>query len=584
MNAALDAPKPAPRSQLQRMAAMARPYLRGIALCLTLILAAMGIQLCLPLGVQLIFDRVLAAGDKTYLHLVAGALLGFFVVRSLLSYFSQYLLQRIGDVIVVDLRAKLFRHYLDLSLGYHHGQNVGDLLSRLSNDVAALRNAISNLAVAFLTNLFQLAGSTVVMLLMNWRLGLIVLMVSPLVSLATRAFAPWFRKLSAQLQDDLARSNSIAQESLTGVEVTKAFGRGPHEAERYGASMRRFLATALGARKVDAAFNALVAFLTSFATIALFWYGGIEVADGRLSAGTLVAFLLYAQNVTQGIAGIAQHYSSFSQAAGATKRVFEILDTAPEIAERADAVALHERRIAVGFHNVDFAYRADVPLLIGIELAAEPGETVALVGASGAGKSTLLKLAARLYDPVRGRVTFNGRDLREYTLQSVQDAVAIVSQDVFLFGLSVRENIRYGRLGASDAEVEAAARAANAHEFIERLPEGYDTQVGERGVQLSGGQRQRLSIARALLKDAPILLLDEATSAVDTQSERLIQQAIERLKADRTTFVIAHRLATVRDADQILLMSGGRIVARPSYRELIAQDAGARAPAIADVA
>ncbi|WP_170288318.1 ABC transporter transmembrane domain-containing protein [Marilutibacter maris] len=551
------------------MAELAWPYWQRIALCLVLILVAMGIQLSLPLGVQAIFDQVLTSAGKRYVHIVAGGLLVFFVLRSVLSFWGQFLLQRIGDTIVVDLRRRLFRHYHALGLGYHHKQKVGDLLSRLGSDVAALRNAISNLIVSFITNVFQLIGATVIMMLMNWKLGLMVLAVSPMVTVVSRSFGPLFRRLAASVQDQLASSTTIAQESLAGIEVTKTFGRGEYESGRYDVAMGRFLDAATSARRVDAAFNALVAFLASFSTIAIFWYGGLEVSDGRLSAGTLVAFLLYSQNVSNGIAGIAQHYSSFSQAAGASDRVFEIIDTPLGVTDGPEAFAFSGSTATVRFEGVWFHYRPGAPVLRNITLEAAPGQTVALVGASGAGKSTLVKLVSRLFDPCEGRIEINGRDLRHYTLQSVQDAVSVVSQDVFLFGTSVMENIRYGRLDASDSEVEQAAIAANAHEFIGKLPEGYHTPVGERGVQLSGGQRQRISIARALLKDAPILVLDEATSAVDTRSEGLIQEAIERLKMTRTTFVIAHRLDTLRNADQILVMAAGSIVARPDYEVLV---------------
>jgi subfamily B ATP-binding cassette protein MsbA len=551
-----------PPRPLHRMVALARPHASGIALCLVLILITMAIQLSLPLGVRLIFDRVLGTGGDGHVHLIAAGLLLVFVLRSLLGYFGQFLLQRIGDRIVTDLRRLLFDHYHALSLGYHQQRQVGDLLSRLSLDVAALRNVVSNLAVSCMTNVFQLVGATAVMLWMDWRLGLIVLATAPLVTVTARLFDPAFRRLSAGVQDALADANSIAQESLSGIEVTKTFARGTHEVERYGGAMTRFFAAAVAARKADAGFNALVAFLTSFSTIAIFWFGGLAVAEGTLSAGTLVAFLLYSQTVTQGIAGIAQHYSGFSQAAGASRRVFEILDTGTETHDRPGAVPFRATRAIVGFDGVGFEYRAGSPVLEDINLCARPGETVALVGASGAGKSTLLKLIPRLFDTSAGVVSINGRDVRDYTLQSLREAVAVVPQDVFLFGGTLRENIRYGRLDATDDEVAAAARAANAQEFIERLPDGYDTLVGERGVQLSGGQRQRIAIARALLKDAPILILDEATSAVDAHSEALIREAVERLKAQRTTFVIAHRPATVRSADQTVTLTRGRITAR----------------------
>jgi subfamily B ATP-binding cassette protein MsbA len=558
--------------QLRRIFRLARPHAARIGLCLLLILLATAVQLSLPLGVQMLFDQMLVEEEPQWIHWVAAGLLALFVLRSVLSFVGSFLLQVAGDRIIVELREQLFQHLHSLSLGgYHDHQRVGDLLSRLSNDVAAIRNVVSNTLVSLIVNVFQLVGAAAVMMAMNWRLGLIVLAVGPLTTLVSKLFGPVFQRLSGRIQDELAHSTTVAQESLAAIQVTKAFAREEHEARRYGQTMARFLQAAIEARKVDASFNALVAFLGSSSTIAIFWFGGMEVIDDRLTAGALVAFLLYSQNITQSIGALAQHYSSLSQTVGASRRVFEILDIEPDIRDRPGAVDVAPGPATVAFEDVGFRYRPDRQVLDGVSLAAGPGETIALVGPSGAGKSTLVKLLPRFYDVTSGRILLNGRDVRDYKLRSLREAVAIVSQDVFLFGTTVRENIRYGRLDATDSEVEAAARAANAEEFIVELAEGYDTEVGERGVRLSGGQRQRISIARALLKDAPILVLDEATSAVDTASEAAIQEAVERLKAQRTTFVIAHRQATVRHADQIVVLRDGQVAERGTFDQLVAR-------------
>jgi subfamily B ATP-binding cassette protein MsbA len=562
------------RAQMLRMWSLARPYLGRIVLCLALVLAATLLQLTLPLGIRYIFDTLLVSGDTRVIHLVTFLLLGVFLVRSALSFWGQFVLQVTGDRIIVSLRNRLFEHLHALGLDFHQTSRVGDLLSRLGNDVAAIRNVVANLSISLVVNVCLLLGASTVMLLMNWRLGLMVLAVAPLTSLVSHLFGPVFQRLATKIQDELAQSTVIAQESLSGMEVAQGFGRAEHESKRYRAGLVRFLAEVIKARKTDAFFNALVAFLTSTSTIAIFWYGGLEVLAGRLSAGTLVAFLLYSQNITQAIGAIAQHYAAFRQSMGASIRVFELIDLEPTLRDRPDAVDLDARSADLHIDRVHFGYRSGEPVLRGIDLHVPSGQTVALVGPSGAGKSTLLKLIPRFFDPLSGCIRINGRDLRDYRLQSLREAIAVVSQDVFLFGGSVRENIRYGRLDATDEDVELAAKAANAHEFIECLPAGYDTEVGERGLQLSGGQRQRISIARALLKDAPILLLDEATSAVDPASECLIQQAIERLRGRRTTLLIAHREATVRSADQILLMERGMITGRPSFEELLARSPG----------
>lgn len=558
------------RLQFDRIRTLVRPYIGRLALCLALIMGATALQLSLPLGIKYIFDQMLESRQAKVIHLVTLGLLLVFVVRSFMGFLGQFLVQVLSDRIIIDLRIQLFRHLHELELQFHHGQRVGDILSRMSSDVGAIRNVVANLGISMIISVFQLIGASALMLAMNWKLALVVLAVGPVTTLIARGFSPIFTALSEKIQGELAKSSVIAHESLSGIEVTKTFGRREYESGRYRDGLFSYMAMLVRARKMDAFFNALVAFATSSSTIAIFWFGGLQVMAGALTAGTLVAFLLYSQSITQSIGSLAQHYTSFVQALGASRRVFEILETRPRLAERADATALELPIHRVEVDRVDFAYRPGLPVLRDVSLSAGVGETIALVGQSGSGKSTLLKLICRLYDPDRGAVRINGRDIRHYTLTSLLNAIAMVSQDVFLFGSSVRENIRYGRLDASDDEVEAAARAANAHEFIHMLPEGYDTQVGERGVQLSGGQRQRVSIARALLKDAPILLLDEATSSVDAASEKLIQQAIERVKHNRTTLVIAHRLETVRNADQILVLSAGEVVDRPSFEMLIA--------------
>ena len=560
--------------QLGRIVALSRPHVRGILYCLALIMAATAIQLLMPMGIQQLFDRALVGREIGTIHLLALGLLGILIVRSLLSYAGQFRLQAIGDIIIADLRGRLFEHLHTLGLDYHHRQRIGDLLSRLSNDVGSVRHIVANLPVFVAINCFQCIGATAVMLSMNWRLGLVVLTMAPMATVLSRIYGPIFERLSTRIQDELARSTTIAQESLSGIEVVSTYARAPYEAQRYRGGVQRYLEVVLTMRRTDALYSALTVFVTTFATIVVFWYGGLQVVAGALSAGSLVAFLLYSLNITQSVASLSQHYSALKQAAGASRRVFELLDVRPDINDRPGAIALACERATVRFVGVGFAYRPDAPVLTDIHLEARPGETVALVGHSGAGKSTLVKLIPRLYEVGAGAIEIDGRDIREYTVESLRQAISVVSQDVFLFGASVRDNIRYGRLDASDEEVEAAARAANAHEFIVRMSAGYDTQVGERGLQLSGGQRQRLAIARALLKDAPILLLDEATSAIDNESEALIQSAIDRLKARRTTFVIAHRLATVRNAHQILVMAGGRIVQRPGYEEFLARSAG----------
>lgn len=547
------------RSQVSRLCELGRPYLGRILVCLMLIIIASSIQLALPLGVHYIFDRILYDQDVRLIHIATAALVAIFIVRSLVSFAGQFLLQVTGDAVIVDLRTKLFRQLHRLDHAYHSSQRVGDLISRITNDVAAIRNVIANLSISVVINIFMLLGSSLIMLAMNRKLGMIVLAIAPLTTVVTRLFGPFFRRISSRIQNELASSTVIAQESLAGLEVIKGFARAGYELKRYRRRLARFMVVVIKARKLDAMFNAIIAFLTSSSTIVIFWYGGLQVLGGSLSAGALVAFLLYSQNITQSISSIAQHYASFSQAMGASARVFEIMDMHPGVLDRPGAATLDVERAQIGFRDVAFSYGGN-PVLESVAFQVEPGETVALTGTSGSGKSTIFKLLSRFYDPAGGSIEINEVDIRSYTLDSLRESIAVVSQDVFLFGTSVRENIRYGRLDATDEEVVAAARLANAHDFVVAMPQGYDTPVGERGAQLSGGQRQRISIARALLKDAPILLLDEATSALDRGSEACVQQAIERVSRDRTTLVIAHRPSTIQRAHRVLRLENGRIV------------------------
>jgi ATP-binding cassette, subfamily B, bacterial MsbA len=572
VNASAAAVGGAQRRQVFALLGLARPYLGRLAICIGITLVASAIQLTLPLGIRELFDEMIVDPDLSAIHLVTGVLLGLFLVRAVLGYIGQLLMQLTSDRIVVDLRERLFRHLHTMDIAFHQSQRVADLVSRIGSDTAAVRSVVGNLAVSLIVNVFVLVGSSALILWLNWKLALLVLAVAPLTTLVTAAFSSTFKRVSAKVQDEMAKISVVAQESLSGVDVVRSFGREAYEAARYRRGLDAFMREIFGARRADAFFNAILSFVTSASTIAIFWFGGLQVVTGAVTAGTLVAFLLYSQTIAQTVASIAQQYASFMQSMGASRRVFEILELQPVIRERADAVRIGSGPLALTLENVDFSYRPGIEVLRDISFTVAPGTTVALVGPSGSGKSTLLKLISRFHDPSGGTIKVGDHDIRDCTFESLRSSIAVVSQDVFLFGGSVRENIRYGRLDASDEEVEAAARGAHAHDFIVGFPQGYDTPVGERGLQLSGGQRQRISIARALLKNAPILLLDEATSSIDGASEQLIQESMDNLKAHRTTIVVAHRLATIRDADQILVLEAGRIVWRPSFAELTASD------------
>ncbi len=555
---------------LRRILAFARPYRGRLAAAIGLTLVATAVGLVVPLGLQRLLDSVFQATDGSLLNQLALALLGLFALQAVLGFGGTYLMEWTGERVVTDLRRTLYGHLHRLGLRFFSDQRTGEITSRLTNDVSKVQSAATSDLGESLRLVLTLVGSVALMLALNWRLSLVIFAVVPPIAWAMRSFGVIVRKLSRTIQDRLADTTAIAEEAISGVRVVQAFAREPFEVGRYGDAVESLFETSKRRAWIVAAFWSAVGFGFSVALVTIFWFGGREVLAQRLTAGALVAFIVYALNIARSVAGAGRLYTSFQSAAGASDRLFELLDSPPEITDAPGARPLGHVRGAVELDHVSFGYADGQPILRDVSLRAEPGETVALVGPSGAGKTTLLHLIPRFYDPDAGAVLIDGVDLREATVESVRQSVALVAQDVQLFGVSLSDNIRYGRLDATDAEVEAAARAAHAHGFISALPEGYGTPVGERGVKLSGGQRQRVSIARALLKDPPILLLDEATSALDAESEAAVQTALADLMAGRTTFVIAHRLATVRDADRIVVLDAGRVVETGTHESLVA--------------
>jgi subfamily B ATP-binding cassette protein MsbA len=560
---------------LRRLLAFARPYRLRLAVALALTLASSAVYLAVPLGLRALLDAVFEEANRGLLDGLALALLGLFVLQTLLGFGGYYWLEWVGERVVADLRTRLYTHLHRLSLRFFDEQRTGEITSRLTNDVAKIQSAVTTQLSELLTQSLSFVGSLALMFALNGRLSLVVLAVVPAVAIAARQFGAIVRTYSRGIQDRLADTTAIAEEALQSIRVVKAFAREPFEVGRYGGAVEELFGLSRKRAFAQSAFWSGVGFAFLGGLTVIFWYGGTEVLAGRLTAGDLVAFIFYALNVARSTSGLSRLYTAYSSAVGASERIFVLLDTVPNVEDRAGAPSLSDRvgevRGAVAFDDVSFGYEAERPVLSGISFRAEPGDTVALVGPSGAGKTTLLNLIPRFYDADRGAVRVDGADVREVTKASLRAEIAVVAQETELFGLTVRENVRYGRLGATDAEVEAACRAANADAFIRELPGGYDTEVGERGVKLSGGQRQRVAIARALLRDPAILLLDEATSALDAESEAAVQDALAHLQEGRTTFVIAHRLATVRQADRILVLEAGRLVEEGTHDALVAQ-------------
>ncbi|PWN06599.1 ABC transporter ATP-binding protein [Rhodohalobacter mucosus] len=560
------------RKTLSDIFALSKPYRIRFYLATAAVLVASAIWLTVPLGLRELLDAVFEAGDSSLLNLLAIGLFGLFILRALFSFAGNYHLEWVGERVITDLRKKLYRHLHRLGFRFYADRRLGEITSRLTNDVGSIRTALTDSLPQMFTITFSLIGSVGLMVVLNWRLSIVIFLTVPLITIATRYFGQKIRSLSRSIQDDLAESTAVAEDALGAIRLVKAFVREEYETGRYSEAVEKLFGTARRKVVLTQLFWSGVGVMFMSTLVIIFWYGGKEVLAGRLTAGDLVAFIIYALNISRSVSQTSRLYAALNTAAGATERIFELLGEVPEIKDAPDARELVDAEGEIRLDAVSFSYEENCPVLKDISFLVGAGETVALVGPSGAGKSTLLNLIPRFYDPQQGTISLDGTDIRNYKVKTLREQISLVPQEVHLFGTSVKENIRYGRLKATDDEVKDAARAANAHEFIMAMPEKYDSLIGEKGVKLSGGQRQRLAIARAILKDPAILLLDEATSSLDSESEAQVQDALERLMKNRTTFVIAHRLSTVQNADRILVMDEGRIVESGTHGELINRD------------
>jgi ABC transporter fused permease/ATP-binding protein len=500
-------------------------------------------------------------------------LVAVFVAQSVFVFFRHYLMTWLGERVVADVRIDIFRHLVEMSQRFFHSNRTGELLSRLGDDVTRLQNTVGQDLSIALRNLLTLVGGIAILLLQNPFLTSIMLLVVPALVIAAGVWSRIIRRLSRQAQDALARATGGLQEGLAAIETVQAFTREDYEVNRYGEEISLTFGLFVRRALARSWFAAVASFVAFSAIAGIFWLGGNMVVNHEIEPGQLISFLLYTMMVAGAVGSLSELFSGLQSTLGATARIFEILDTPRDIDDPARPEELTELRGNIEFRGLSFTYDdRDIPVLSGINLAIRSGEVCALVGPSGSGKTTLGRLLLRFWDPSAGAVMIDGHDIRDLRLADLRGAMALVSQDPVLFSGSIRENIRYGRLDATDDEVIAAAKAANADGFIREFPAGYETLVGERGVKLSGGQRQRVSIARAILRDPKILVLDEATSALDSESEHLVQEALDTLQSGRTTVVIAHRLSTIRDADRIVVLDHGTIVESGKHDELIAAD------------
>ena len=549
-----------------------RPYIPKTLMAVACMILATSASLYVPWIVRDVIDGVLVNKDEALLNVITIGIVVVFALRGFFVYGQSYLMAFISQKVVIDLREHLFRHFQRLSISYFDRSQTGKVLSYMTNDVGVLQGALAQNVIELASESLALIGSLIAMFYLHWQLALLTLITVPLVAEAMKIFGVKLRRASGTMQQRAAEITSVLQEMIVSIRLIRLFVREDYEIDRFNRENENNFNAQMKAAQLSATLTPVVEFLAAFAVTVIVWYGGNEVIRGNLTSGSLIAFLVYAVNISNPVKRLGNVYGNIQRAVAAADRVFEVLDTLPEVQDAPDAKPLPPVEGRVTFEDVTFEYRSGEPALRNMSIDVAPGQVLAIVGPSGAGKSTIANLIPRFYDPQAGRICIDGVDIRDVTVASLREQLAMVPQDTILFSASIYENILYGRLDATREEVMAAAQASNAHNFILQLPDGYETQIGERGCQLSGGQRQRIAIARAILKNPRILILDEATSALDAESERLVQDALDKLMVGRTTFVIAHRLSTIQRADRILVLEKGRVVECGAHADLL--DAG----------
>ncbi|BCO09816.1 lipid A export permease/ATP-binding protein MsbA [Desulfolithobacter dissulfuricans] len=554
---------------LRRLYDVIKPYKNKLVVAMiAMILVAVftGSQAYL---VRDLLDKIFIERNQVYLDLLPFAVVAIFFLKGGFYYLYNFLLEQVGQSIIRDLRIRIFEHVHTQPLSFFQSMPTGTLISRVISDVNLMQGAVSNAMVSILRDFFQVIILLGVIFYMNWKLALFSLLILPLAFSSVVFFGRLFRRLSIRSQEETARMSNILHETITGNRIVKAFGMEEYEGKRFRDQVYRLFNVIIQDAKLRSLQHPLMEFIGGIAIALIIWFGGSEVISGNATPGAFFSFLTALIMAYDPVKGVSKINSTIQQGMAAASRVFSLLDVRPEIADRTGATVLPEFRRAITFDHVSFEYDSENKVLHDIHLEIKKGEVLAIVGPSGSGKTTLTNLIPRFFEVTEGRILIDGLDIRDVTLQSLRNQISMVTQQTILFNDTIRNNIAYGDLDRSEEEIREAARAAHALEFIENFPDGFDTVIGESGMRLSGGERQRISIARAILKNAPILILDEATSALDTESERDVQRALENLMKNRTTVVIAHRLSTIVNADRIIVIKDGRIVEEGSHEDLL---------------
>jgi subfamily B ATP-binding cassette protein MsbA len=567
---------PAGGFALARLRPLLRPHASRLAVAAVLLVVAAAAGLVFPAVLRVLLDAAFEARDRAALDRLTLLLLGVFAVQALANFGQVFLLSSTTERVVAALRVRAFAHAIRLDAAYFAARRTGELTSRLAADLGVLQSFLATWVSELSRQLLFLVGGVVMLFVTNPGLTLTTLAVVPLVVGAALLFGRALRRATTTVQDRVAEAMGMADEAFGGIRTVQSFTREQAEADRFAARLASLVTVAVSRARTRALFFSVVGFVAFGAVAVVLWQGGVQVLAGRLTAGALVAYLFYALFVAAAVGSLASLFGNFQEAAGAAQRTFELLDTVPAIGDPEAPRALPQPvRGAVAFEGVSFAYAPGAPPAVrDLTLTLAPGEVVALVGRSGAGKTTIASLLPRFFDVTAGRITLDGVDIRQLPLATLRGAIGVVPQEPVLFSGTIRENIAYARPDAPDAALERAARAAHAWEFIERLEAGWDTPVGERGVTLSGGQRQRVALARVFLKDPAVVVLDEATSSLDTESERLVEEALAELLHGRTTLLIAHRLSTVRRAHRVVVLDAGAVVEEGTHETLLAHPGG----------